>query len=583
MSGAAQVPAGAGRLVFGRWRPGKRGLLTLVLVAAVAAATAHTAAGDGLPHTGGLDALATVLHGIVELELSAAFLLGKLLPAAGVTMAYAMAAMSLALLLGVPAAVVGSGVLQGRRASRLLVVPATRGLLATLRAVDELIWAYVLVFVFGLSPWAGVLGIGVPYGATVARVLAERLQDVPEGPLVALRSAGASRMQLLVYGRLPHALADATGYLLYRFECAIRSAAVLSFVGLGGLGLQLTIALDDLDFGQGWTVLLALIGLVVVVDRSSTMVRRRIQDGEHPARSARRIGDDRPLRDAELEAAHSLWRSRGSVTPGRIPWPWLAAVGAVVAASWWYVVSQSHGGFEPSELAANLAVFLERLGGATTTGGLQDPQRWSTAASLAFDTVVMSVLAAGVAGVAAMISIGLAGSASTGSWASPATGPGRATRAAMRTAHVVTRSIPEYLWALMVVFVLQAGIVAGAVALALHNFGVLGRLGTDVVDDLDDAPLASLRSSGASRLQLLFYGVVPQVLPQLLTFLLYRWEVMIRASAVVGFVTAAGLGYALRLALARFDYPWIAVLLVTYVLLTLTVDLFSSGLRRLAR
>jgi phosphonate transport system permease protein len=275
VTGRAEPSAGADAMVLGRWRPGRRGLLLTVLAAAVAAAAARVGLGDVL-HGGGVAVLGTVFRGFADLELSPDFLVGKLLPAAGVTVAYAVAAMSVALLVGIPGAIVGSGILQRRRTSRVVVSTTTRAALGALRGADELIWALLLVFVFGLSPWAGVLGIGLPYGAIVGRVLADRLQDVPVDATEALRGAGASEAQILVYCRLPHALADMSSYLMYRFECAVRTAAVLSFVGLGGLGLELTIALDDLEFGRAWTVLLALVGLVLLIGRVSDALRRRI-------------------------------------------------------------------------------------------------------------------------------------------------------------------------------------------------------------------------------------------------------------------------------------------------------------------
>lgn len=305
-----------------------------------------------------------------------------------------------------------------------------------------------------------------------------------------------------------------------------------------------------------------------------------------PGHSERRSGVAL-VRDAELEAAHSLRRTPlGAEAPRRVPVWWLLALGVLVAVSWWWVLTQGRGGIEWSELATNVTEFLQRLLGAPSaaTPAFRETDAWGQAARLALDTVVMSVVAAGLAGGAALLSISFASHRLTaGPLAVVGRRTGRVLRTATRSAHVVTRSIPGYLWALLVVFVLRAGIVAGAVALALHNFGVIGRLGSELIDDLESAPLAALRSSGASTLQVLFYGVVPQVLPQMLTFLLYRWEVMVRESAVVGFVTAAGLGYALRLALARFDYTWITVLLAAYVLLTLLADLLSSALRRLAR
>jgi phosphonate transport system permease protein len=148
-----------------------------------------------------------------------------------------------------------------------------RGLFATVRAIHELVWALLLLIILGPNPIAGVIAIGLPYGATVARVLGERLTDVPAAPLAALTSAGSSPWQTLFYGRLPLAGADLAGYLFYRFECAVRAAAVLSFIGLGGIGFQIQIALADLRFERVWPLLAALLVLVVAVDRLSRYVR----------------------------------------------------------------------------------------------------------------------------------------------------------------------------------------------------------------------------------------------------------------------------------------------------------------------
>ena len=184
--------------------------------------------------------------------------------------------MSVAVVVGVPGALLVSGVLARRRASRAVTVVATRGVLATLRAVHELVWALLLLTVLGLHPLSGVLAIGIPYGATMARVLGDRLLDVPGAPLDALTAAGASPGQVLLYGRLPLAGADLAGYLFYRLECAVRAAAVLSFIGLGGIGLRIEVALADLRFDQVGTLLLALLVLVVGVDATARAVRARL-------------------------------------------------------------------------------------------------------------------------------------------------------------------------------------------------------------------------------------------------------------------------------------------------------------------
>jgi len=133
------------------------------------------------------------------------------------------------------------------------------------------------------------------------------------------------------------------------------------------------------------------------------------------------------------------------------------------------------------------------------------------------------------------------------------------------------------------VFVLSPGILPGAIALAIHNYGVLGRLAAEVVENLDMKPAHALRSSGANRLQVLVYAVLPQALPRFLTYLLYRWEVVIRTTIVVGFVAAGGLGMEFRLSMSHFHYTTVTLLLMWYLILVLGVDLISTGLRRWAR
>ncbi len=254
-----------------RPHPGNRTLLTALLLAAFAASVLAAPVGDLLSGGGAAGAL---LGSLLRPDLTAGFL-STVAEASAVTAAYAVAAMSVALLLGMPGALLVSGVLARRRLVRAGTSATARALIAVPRAVHELVWALVLLAVLGLTPLTGVLAIAIPYGATIARVLGDRLLDVPQGPLGALRSAGASPAQILVYGRLPLAARGITSYLLYRLECAVRAAAVLSFIGLGGIGLQVEIALADLRFERVWPLLGALVLLVLVVDTASRALSRR--------------------------------------------------------------------------------------------------------------------------------------------------------------------------------------------------------------------------------------------------------------------------------------------------------------------
>ena len=137
--------------------------------------------------------------------------------------------------------------------------------------------------------------------------------------------------------------------------------------------------------------------------------------------------------------------------------------------------------------------------------------------------------------------------------------------------------------AMIIVFFLSPGILPGAVALGLHNYGIVGKLTAEVVENLDPAPARALRASGAGNMQVLLYAILPQAIPQFITYLLYRWEVIIRTTVVVGFVSAGGLGREFTLRLSWFHYTDVTLLITWYLLLVAGVDLLSAFMRRAAR
>ena len=100
---------------------------------------------------------------------------------------------------------------------------------------------------------------------------------------------------------------------------------------------------------------------------------------------------------------------------------------------------------------------------------------------------------------------------------------------------------------------------------------------------MDPGPSRALRSSGAGNLQMLAYGIIPQSMPQFLTYLLYRWEVVIRTTVVVGFVSAGGLGRDFRLSLSFFQHTDVALMILWYLVLVMAVGLLSAFLRRMVR
>ncbi len=252
-----------------------KGFLTLLLVAAFAWSIFTTDWSGPLVHPGGTTSIGQFLRALFNPELSSSFLKVALV-ASWQTVAYAVAGITLAVVIGLPLGVVASGVLARSAWGRRSSVLGVRFILAFLRSIHELVWAWLFVVAIGLSPMAAILALAIPYGGILGRVYAELLNDVPDEPLKALRASGCSELKVFFYGRLPMALPDMMSYTFYRFECAIRAVVIMSFVGTGGLGFHLLLSMDDLLYSKVWTLLFFLIALVVVVDLWSSAVRRRL-------------------------------------------------------------------------------------------------------------------------------------------------------------------------------------------------------------------------------------------------------------------------------------------------------------------
>ncbi|MXZ92494.1 MAG: ABC transporter permease subunit [Chloroflexi bacterium] len=261
----------------------------------------------------------------------------------------------------------------------------------------------------------------------------------------------------------------------------------------------------------------------------------------------------------------------------------------LTAAAWGFILLDGDSGFGDlfrERTWQNAGRFVAGLAGAGTDGAssFAQPGRWLETGRLALNTLAMSVLAMGIAGGGALaLLMPGARTVSDGTLGGSPSRAGRGVYAAVRVFYMLTRAIPELVWAMLIVFFLSPGILPGALALGIHNLGIVGRLTSEVVENLDPAPARALRAAGASGPKVLLYGVFPQALPMFLTFLLYRWEVVIRTTVVVGFLNAGGLGREFRLRMSWFHYDEVGLLLAWYLLLVVAVDVLSAQLRRRVR
>ncbi len=505
-------------------------------------------------NSAGLSQVEEFFRAMFQPELSGSFV-WLAVREAGVTLGFAVLGTALSVVIGLVGGIVLServwrnltGKLdRGRRPWRLFRVG-----FAGPRAIHEVIFGLILVNILGLDPLVAVLAIGLPFGAVTAKVFSELLDEAPADAERMLRAAGAGRLSALVFGAVPFALSDLISYGFYRFECAIRSAAVLGLVGAGGLGFQLALSFQSLRYDEMWTMLWALILLSGAADRWSSLVRRRRNLAV--AETHGELSKAPPKRD------RVLWAS-AAIFVGSIPFAW-----------WWLEVN-----------ITSLWSARSRHLGAELAGDAWPPQLgaegWSGLASDTIDTLALGVLAAVVAWTLASVVAFLAARTGTGlgqpSLARKLVSP------IVRFLLLVARAVPPPVWAFMAVFVIRPGLWPGVAALALYNLGVLGRLQSEVVENLDRSPGVALNALGATSFGVATMATLPAVSGRFAALGLYRWEVAIRETVIVGVVGAAGLGRTIRTQSVSFDFDGILGSILALVAITVAVDVISSNIRR---
>lgn len=266
-------------------------------------------------------------------------------------------------------------------------------------------------------------------------------------------------------------------------------------------------------------------------------------------------------------AANDIWRLPPPLFSARCKACWFTAgLLLLVVASFWSLDLQ-WAQFLSADAASSMGRFLgEFYPPDSSPGFLQKVgvATWETLAMSALGTLLAAVAALALALPAARLH------PQDSAWG----------RGLTRLLLNALRSIPELVWAALLLISAGLGPLAGTLALALHTAGVLGRLFAEAIENAPPGPAEALRAQGVGNGRVFLYATLPQVLPQLVSYTLYRWENNIRAAAVLGVVGAGGLGQLLAFHMGLFHMPKTATILGAMLLLVAIVDAASLGARR---
>ena len=504
------------------------------------------------------------------------------------TLRYAFIAMSMALPVGLLLGFIASKTWwpQFRGKKRYLVIlPAllytlTRVFITLIRSIHELIWVIFFAACISDSPLAACIAIAVPFAGTLAKVFSEMLDEQNDEAPNQLRISGASGWQRFVAARLPQAMPDMLSYTLYRLECAIRASAVLGFMGQETIGLSIKQSFENNYYNEVWTELFVLIAIVMFFDLLSSFVRKRL----HNAAPETTKADSTSIRS--LKKNKPRWKSL------RLIWASLA-IGVLTS---WFIGDPLNEYHSLKSRWDRTVDFVERLipepvreSGSWADAAPWAGELWNTSGKEAlFGTVCLATMALLLASFFSYIVIPWASrniatatpfGIKSGKQNILMTWLWRGLGMAFRFLFLLARSVPEYMLAFLLFALLGAHAWPIILALAIHNFGILGRLWAEITENSDENAAKHLYLNGGSRLQTFTCGVLPTSQNRQLLFIFYRWETCVRESTVLGMISIPSLGFLINIEKTFFRYDSMMYFILLGTAVIALSDILSIFLR----
>lgn len=460
----------------------------------------------------------------------------RALKALAETFELAIAGTALGLVLALPAVLLSANNIAPWKAGGKVL----NGLFAFLRTIPSLVWAALLVAIFSIGRFAGLVALAIIAFLMAQKLLREAVEALPENLLDSLRSVGAKRSQVLLKAVLPKLQDELWSSFFLILESNIRSASVLGFVGAGGIGQILWTDLNHLRYDRVATVILLLFLSIFALDLLSFLVRKRL------ARQA-------SYSDFASYKRHQ--RLKTLTTLVLLPALLLAFIASLNLSFERVLIGGSHAMRILSRLAQPEWSYWPSM-----LRGLNETFFIAVSATLlgALPALLLSYLAA--------VKIG----------------PSRWLAWPCKALMNLLRAFPPMITAIIFFRGVGPGPMAGTLALTLYTTGVLGKLYHELLENLPPNLSDSLIAVGASRWQVFRRGLIPQTFDRFLALCLYRLESNLRNSTLLGIVGAGGIGQLMSMNIQVRAWERVSLLILALALLVFVLDRFSAaGQKRL--
>lgn len=394
-----------------------------------------------------------------------------------------------------------------------------RRLLAIPRAIHELVWGLLLLQILGLTPLVAIIGISIPYSSLIARVTANQLDMLDNQTLIAIKHSGAGYLSALTTSVAPKIIPILTTYGGYRLECALRGAALLGMFGLGGIGNEIQLSLQSLEFNELWTSLWVLFGVMILLENALTSIRKSYFEPN----------------STQVNNYYKAFTISSLVVIFSLSLPSLGINFKDLHIHYFNWPSFS----EIINAFYQLPIF-----------------------ELITATILMTFLSACIAIGTPPILLMLF--------------PEKLGASLLSILWTFFRVIPPPLTALLILLCTTPSISVAAIALGIKNIGVMGRLLNENLNQQNNSLFNAIKSSGASTRIAWVYGKLSPQSKTYITFASYRTDVILRETAVVGIVGGIGLGWQLQESLSSFAWNQVIAITITFTTITLIGEFISD-------
>ena len=410
------------------------------------------------------------------------------------------------------------------------------------RAVDTIVWGILVIVWVGLGSFAGVIALTIHSAAALAKLYSEEIEHIDPGPVEAITASGGNILQVVRYGVIPQIIPPFLGYTLLRWDINMRSATVVGFVAGGGIGYFVLETIRMGAYQEYAAALWAIAAVIIVVDYISSRWRENIMlDKPRAPRKQGASGYIKPIIYILLGLAALIYC--------------------------WNITEISL-----KSLIDPGPTFLQILKDFTSIDLSADVI--NLVSKQIIITILQAMLATFLGAIVALPFSFLAAKNLTGksrflAWIYYIT----------RAVFNFLRSIEALLYAAIFVYWVGIGPFAGMLALTVTTFALIGKLFSEAIENIETGPIEAITATGSNKLQMIFYAIIPQIVPSFVSYIVYQWDINIRMATIIGFAGGGGIGLTLSTFFGSLQYHKAGTVVLFIVVVVALMDFASAKIR----